>query len=97
MSPSTRQFLPTGTVTFLFTDIEGSTRLVQSLGDGWVPVLESHNHLIEKAITRNNGVVVKTEGDSFFAVFAAAVDALQASVQAQHALMDHPWPADGVV
>jgi predicted ATPase/class 3 adenylate cyclase len=84
-------------VTFLFTDIEGSTRLVQSLGDDWVPVLESHNDLIEKAITGNNGVVVKTEGDSFFAVFAAAVDALQASVQAQHALMDHPWPADGVV
>ena len=97
MSTPTRQSLPTGTVTFLFTDIEGSTRLVQSLGDGWVPVLESHNHLIEKAITGNNGVVVKTEGDSFFAVFAAAVDALQASVQAQHALMDHPWPADGVV
>ena len=97
VSPSTRQSLPTGTVTFLFTDIEGSTRLVQSLGDGWVPVLETHNHLIEEAITGNNGVVVKTEGDSFFAVFAAAVDALQASVQAQHALMDHPWPADGVV
>ena len=97
VSASTRQSLPTGTVTFLFTDIEGSTRLVQSLGDDWVPVLEAHNSLIETAITENNGVVVKTEGDSFFAVFAAAVDALQASVQAQHALMDHSWPPDGVV
>jgi len=97
VSPSTRQSLPTGTVTFLFTDIEGSTRLVQSLGDDWVPVLEAHNHLIEKAITGNNGVVVKTEGDSFFAVFSAAHDALQASVQAQHGLMDHPWPSEGVV
>ncbi|MET0565598.1 MAG: adenylate/guanylate cyclase domain-containing protein [Acidimicrobiia bacterium] len=97
MSPSTRQSLPTGTVTFLFTDIEGSTRLVQSLGDDWVPVLEAHNSLIETAITENNGVVVKTEGDSFFAVFAAAVEALHASVQAQHALMDYSWPPDGVV
>jgi predicted ATPase/class 3 adenylate cyclase len=97
VSPSTRPTLPTGTVTFLFTDIEGSTRLVQALGDDWVHVLEAHNHLIEKAITENNGVVVKTEGDSFFAVFPAALDALQASVQAQHGLMDHPWPSDGVV
>jgi predicted ATPase/class 3 adenylate cyclase len=97
VSPSTRPALPTGTVTFLFTDIEGSTRLVQALGDEWVTVLEAHNHLIEKAITDNHGVVVKTEGDSFFAVFSAALDALQASVQAQHALMDHPWPSEGVV
>jgi predicted ATPase/class 3 adenylate cyclase len=97
VSPSTRQSLPTGTVTFLFTDIEGSTRLVQSLGDDWVSVLEAHNSLIDTAITGNDGVVVKTEGDSFFAVFAAASDALQASVQAQHALMDHSWPPDGVV
>ncbi len=97
VSPSTRPTLPTGTVTFLFTDIEGSTRLVQALGEGWVALLEAHNNLIDKAITENGGVVVKSEGDSFFAVFAAALDALKASVQAQHALMDHPWPSDGVV
>ena len=97
MSPSTRQTLPTGTVTFLFTDIEGSTRLVQALGDDWVPVLEAHNSLIDEAITGNNGVVVKTEGDSFFAVFAGAVDALEGALRAQHALMDHTWPPDGVV
>ena len=97
VSPLTRPTLPTGTVTFLFTDIEGSTRLVQALGDDWVPVLEAHNHLVEKAITENKGVVVKTEGDSFFAVFSAALDALLASVQAQHALMEHPWPSEGVV
>ena len=96
-SPSTGQPLPTGTVTFLFTDIEGSTRLVQTLGDGWVSVLEAHNHLIESAITENNGVVVKTEGDSFFAVFAGAVDSLQAALRAQHALMEHSWPPEGVV
>ncbi|MGH8914083.1 MAG: adenylate/guanylate cyclase domain-containing protein, partial [Acidimicrobiia bacterium] len=89
--------MPTGTVTFLFTDIEGSTRLVQALGEGWVPVLEAHNTLVEKAITESEGVVVKTEGDSFFAVFAGAKDALDAALAAQRALIDHPWPEGGAV
>jgi predicted ATPase/class 3 adenylate cyclase len=97
VSPSTGQALPTGTVTFLFTDIEGSTRLVQALGEDWVPVLEAHNALIEKAITGYGGAVVKTEGDSFFAVFPSAADALSASLEAQHALMGNPWPTDGTV
>ena len=97
VAPFTGQSLPTGTVTFLFTDIEGSTRLVQTLVEGWVAVLEAHNSLVERAITENKGTVVKTEGDSFFAVFPAASDALEASVAAQHALMDHPWPEMGVV
>ncbi|HEY7469906.1 MAG TPA: adenylate/guanylate cyclase domain-containing protein, partial [Acidimicrobiia bacterium] len=85
------------TVTFLFTDIEGSTRMVQALGDAWVGVLEAHNRVIGGAITANSGVVVKTEGDSFFAVFASALDALRAALHAQHGLIAHPWPADGVV
>jgi predicted ATPase/class 3 adenylate cyclase len=89
--------LPTGTVTFLFTDIEGSTRMVQSLGDSWVPVLEAHNEIVGHAIDEHRGVSVKTEGDSFFAVFPAAVDALEAALDAQHGLMTHPWPSDGVV
>ncbi len=89
--------LPTGTVTFLFTDIEGSTRLVQSLGEAWVPLLEAHHGLVSRAITDNAGIVVKSEGDSFFAVFPAAAEALRASLAAQHALMTHDWPADGVV
>ena len=93
----TSQSLPTGTVTFLFTDIEGSTRLVQDLGQVWVSLLETHNQLVGDSITSNGGVVVKTEGDSFFAVFPGAIDALKAALAAQHALMDHPWPADGVV
>jgi predicted ATPase/class 3 adenylate cyclase len=97
VSPLPGRSLPTGTVTFLFTDIEGSTRMVQALGDGWVPVLEAHNDVVESAITANHGVVVKSEGDSFFAVFPAAFDALQAALAAQHALMDHPWPQDGVI
>ena len=71
--------------------------MVQALGDRWVSVLDAHNELVGDAITKNNGVVVKTEGDSFFAVFAAASDALAASVAAQRALIDHPWPENGVV
>ncbi len=97
VSPITGQTLPTGTITFLFTDIEGSTRLVQALGEGWVPVLEAHNNLVEKAITDNGGIVVKTEGDSFFATFAGAADGLKASLAAQYALMEHTWPDNGVV
>ncbi len=97
VSQSAARSLPTGTVTFLFTDIEGSTRLVQTLGDGWVGVLEAHNDLVESSITGNGGVVVKSEGDSFFAVFPAAIDALNAALTAQHALMDHQWPPDGVI
>ena len=97
VSPFTRPTLPTGTVTFLFTDIEGSTRLVQALDEGWVAVLEAHNDLVGKAISDHDGVVVKTEGDSFFAVFPAAIDAVRASVAAQHSLMDHHWPEHGVV
>ncbi|HSJ84740.1 MAG TPA: adenylate/guanylate cyclase domain-containing protein [Acidimicrobiia bacterium] len=93
----TGQSLPTGTVTFLFTDIEGSTRLVQGLGEGWVSVLDSHNELVDNAITGNGGIVVKTEGDSFFAVFPSASDALEAAVAAQRALIEHPWPENGVV
>jgi predicted ATPase/class 3 adenylate cyclase len=88
-------FLPTGTVTFLFTDIEGSTRLVQGLGPRWVELLETHNDLMRTAIASNQGTVVKTEGDSFFAVFSSAVDAALASGAAQDALAAHPWPEDG--
>jgi predicted ATPase/class 3 adenylate cyclase len=83
--------LPTGTVTFLFTDIEGSTRLVQALGPRWVDLLEAHNDLVRSAIESNRGTVVKTEGDSFFAVFGAALDAALASGDAQAALAAHDW------
>ena len=77
---------PTGTVTFLFTDIEGSTRLLQELGDDWVGVLEDQRRLMRDAIAQSNGVELGTEGDSFFVVFASAADATQAVVSAQQAL-----------
>lgn len=89
--------LPTGTVTFLFTDIEGSTRLVQGLGDRWVEALEEHNRLVRQAIEAHRGVVVKTEGDSFFAVFESAIDGALAAGAAQEALESNRWPEEGRV
>ncbi|MDQ2935402.1 MAG: adenylate/guanylate cyclase domain-containing protein, partial [Chloroflexota bacterium] len=87
-----RSDLPTGTVTFLFSDIEGSTRLLQSLGERYPDVLETHQGLLRKAFTAHRGTVVSTEGDSFFVVFPAPPEALAAAVASQHALADHPWP-----
>jgi predicted ATPase/class 3 adenylate cyclase len=86
--------LPTGTVTFLFTDIEGSTRLLARLGDGYEPVVSAHAQTLRGAIADHGGTEVSTEGDSFFAVFPSAVDALRAVVAAQRALASHAWPED---
>jgi hypothetical protein len=84
--------LPTGTVTFLFTDIEGSTRLLQALGDRYPPVRDEHAAILRRAIRDQDGVEVSTEGDSFFAAFASPVAAVQAAVAAQRGLAVHPWP-----
>ena len=86
--------LPTGTVTFLFTDVEGSTRLVHDLGDRWPPLLERHRTIIRAALAAHGGVEVQTEGDGFFAAFARAPSAVAAAVQAQRDLAAEPWPAD---
>jgi predicted ATPase/class 3 adenylate cyclase len=87
-----RSELPTGTVTFLFSDIEGSTRLLQSLGEGYPDVLETHQRLLRDAFGARGGTVVSTEGDSFFVVFPDAGEALAAAVASQRALEDHEWP-----
>ncbi|MCI0424567.1 MAG: tetratricopeptide repeat protein, partial [Actinobacteria bacterium] len=79
-------------VTFLFTDIEGSTRIVSSVGEEWVPTLERHDTLVAGAVEEHGGVVVKNEGDAFFAVFTTATDALGAAVEAQRRLNEEPWP-----
>jgi predicted ATPase/class 3 adenylate cyclase len=89
--------LPTGTVTFLFTDIEGSTRLLQFLGEQWQPVLENHNRLLRRAIRDSGGIDLRTEGDAFFAVFRSAPAAVKAVVAAQRALAEHPWPPDAAI
>jgi predicted ATPase/class 3 adenylate cyclase len=83
--------LPSGTVTFLFTDIEGSTKLVQALGDGFREVLEDHNRLLREAFSK--GVEVRMEGDAFFIAFTSAADAVEAAIDGQRALAAHPWPA----
>jgi YVTN family beta-propeller protein len=87
--------LPSGTVTFLFTDIEGSTRLVRQLGDGYAAVLAEHQRLLREAFAQHGGHEIDTQGDSFFVAFRRARDAVAAAVSAQRALAEHEWP-DGV-
>ena len=85
--------LPTGTVTFLFTDIEGSTRLLQSLGDTRATdVFEEHRRLLRQAIATSGGQELQDQGDGFLFVFQRAHDALLAVVAAQRAITTHPWP-----
>ena len=86
--------LPTGAVTFLFTDIEGSTRLVKQLRDRYADVLADHQRLLRDAFEAHRGHEVDTQGDSFFVAFASARDALLAAVAGQRALRAHPWPAE---
>lgn len=85
--------LPAGTVTLLFTDIEGSTRLLQVLGDAYPAVLAEEQALLRAAFAAHNGAEVDSQGDSFFAVFERATEALAAAVAAQQGLANHSWPA----
>ena len=81
-----------GTVTFLFTDIEGSTRLVARLRDAYADVLEEHRRILREAVSRHNGEEVDTQGDAFFFSFRRAQDAVLAAAEAQRALAEHEWP-----
>jgi predicted ATPase/class 3 adenylate cyclase len=83
---------PTGTVTFLLSDIEGSTRLLQELGDGYLDLLQRHNDIIREVISERGGVEISTEGDSFFVVFPNHLDAVHAAAQIQRSLAEHPFP-----
>jgi len=82
--------LPTGTVTFLFTDIEGSTKMLSSLGHEYAGVLSEHRRLLREAFQRRGGVEVDTQGDAFFVAFASAPEAVQAAADAQRALGEGP-------
>jgi predicted ATPase/class 3 adenylate cyclase/Tfp pilus assembly protein PilF len=82
--------LPTGTVTFLFTDIEGSTRLLRELGDGYAEVLAEHRRALRDAWQQHEGVEVDTQGDAFFVAFSRASDAVAAAAHAQRALTGGP-------
>ena len=85
-----RSDLPSGTVTFLFTDIEGSTRLLHELGDRYAEVLAEHRRALRDAFASHGGAEVDTQGDAFFVAFARASDALAAADAAQRALADGP-------
>jgi len=74
--------LPSGTVTFLFTDIVGSTRLLHELGDAYADALAEHRRVLRDAFARHDGVEVDTQGDAFFVAFARAADALSAAREA---------------
>src|SRR5262249_10534774 len=82
--------LPTGTVTFLFTDIEGSTRLLQELGDGYADALADRRWPLRAASERHGGVESDTQGDAFFVAFPRANGALAAAEEAQRALEPGP-------
>jgi predicted ATPase/class 3 adenylate cyclase len=84
--------LPTGTITFLFTDIEGSTRLLQELGDDYAAVQDDHARLMREAIAEGGGIEIRTEGDSFFVVFPSATGAVRTAASAQGAFASHSWP-----
>jgi DNA-binding NarL/FixJ family response regulator/class 3 adenylate cyclase len=84
--------LPHGTVTLVFTDVEGSTGLVQKLGSAYERVLDDHRRLIREAVDAQNGREVDCRGDEFFLVFPDADGAVGAAVAAQQALLEHGWP-----
>ena len=87
--------LPTGTVTFLFTDVEGSTRLLQTLEDRYADLLAEHSRIVEGAIREHDGIVVNTDGDAHFCVFRSAPQAAAAAVDVHLGLAASDWPADG--
>ncbi len=89
--------LPTGTLTLLFSDIEGSTSLLSRLGDRYAEVLSAQRTILRAAFGRWRGREMGTEGDSFFVVFSSVGDAVGAALQAQRELADYPWPAGAAV
>ncbi len=89
--------LPTGTVTLLFTDIEGSTHLLQQVGERYASVLAESQHLLRGAFRTFGGHEVDTQGDAFFVAFARATDAIAAAANAQRVLFAHTWPEDLIV
>ena len=89
--------LPSGIVTFVFTDIEGSTRLLRRLGDRYPGVLDRHREVLRSAWQSHGGVEVETEGDGVLAAFADAGAAILACAAAQCVLLGEDWPTDGFV
>jgi DNA-binding NarL/FixJ family response regulator/class 3 adenylate cyclase len=86
--------LPTGTVTFLFTDVEGSTELVGRLGDAYSAAMADHRRILREAVAASNGQEVDARGDEFFAAFQRTRDAVTAALAGQRDLAAHEWPGD---
>jgi DNA-binding NarL/FixJ family response regulator/class 3 adenylate cyclase len=89
--------LPSGTVTFLFTDVEGSTGLVGKLGDAYGEVMSRHRQILRDAVVGEGGHEIDSRGDEFFAVFQRTRDAVAAAMSAQRAFAAHDWPPNGAV
>ena len=89
--------LPTGTVTLLFTDVEGSTSLIREVGDRYGEILDEHRRLLRGVVAGHGGHEVDTSGDGSFVAFASARDGVAAAVAAQRAMAGHSWPGDAVV
>jgi predicted ATPase/class 3 adenylate cyclase len=85
------------TLTFLFTDIEGSTAMLRRLGDEYAQVLADHHRLIRDALAAHDGQEVDTQGDGFFAVFSSARACVSAAIAMQRALLGYAWPAGEAV
>jgi class 3 adenylate cyclase/DNA-binding NarL/FixJ family response regulator len=84
--------LPSGTITFLFTDIEGSTRLLKRLGEDYAALLREHHKVFRTIFERHGGREVDTQGDAFFVAFSRAKDAVAAALDGQRAVAAHSWP-----
>src|ERR1700694_4295105 len=91
LTPRVDRFLPSGTVTFLFTDIEGSTRLWETQHAAMQQALAQHDAIMRDAIESNDGYLVKSTGDGALAAFAIPTDAIAACLAAQRALKGHAW------
>jgi class 3 adenylate cyclase/DNA-binding beta-propeller fold protein YncE len=85
--------LPTGTVTFLFSDIEGSTRLLRELRDRYAELMSDYQCLLRQVFAQHGGREIDTQGDSFFVAFPQARDAVLAAARAQRVIAEHPWPS----
>ena len=95
--PAEPASLPAGTVTFLFTDIEGSTKLLDQLRADYATVLAEHRDILRVSFGEWNGIEVDTQGDSFFVAFSRAADAIACAAESQRLLAAHRWPKDVVV
>lgn len=92
-----RTDLPTGTVTFFFSDIEGSTRLAQRMGSSFRQLIDEHNDIVRSVVGPAGAAEVRTVGDAFFLVFTEADAAVQSAIRVQQALEGHPWPEEASV